>query len=110
MINQEFEIGLTVRAQKDLREIVRYYETSSSYLIAQKNYDKLVVAMESLGTQPERYPQEPLLVHLGDYRVLRLKKPPYEIFYKITDTMVVIVRIIHSKRDLNRLFKRFKPL
>ena len=105
-----FEIGLTVRAQRDLRDITRYYETASSYAIAQKNYDKLIVAMESLITQPERFPHEPLLAHLGNYRVLRLKRPPYEIFYKITDTMVVIVRIIHSKRDLNRLFKRFKPL
>ncbi len=109
MNTPDFEVGLTMRARRDLWEIRRYYTEVISEAGSQKNYDRLISAMESLATQPERYPPEPLLSKFGNYRVLRLRKPPYEIFYKVSGKAIVVVRIIHSKRDLKRIFRRFKP-
>ncbi|MCK6695375.1 MAG: type II toxin-antitoxin system RelE/ParE family toxin [Thermoanaerobaculia bacterium] len=109
MNTPDFEVGLSVRARRDLREIARYYADTVSESVANKNYDRLIEAMESLGTRPERYPPEPLLAQFGNYRVLRLRKLPYEIFYKISGNAVIVVRIIHSKRNLKRIFGRFKP-
>lgn len=109
MNTPDFEVGLSVRARRDLREIGRYSADAASEAVAQKNCDRLIAAMESLATQPERYPPEPLLAKFGNYRVMRVRKLPYEIFYKVSDNAVVVVRIIHAKRDLKRIFRRFKP-
>lgn len=64
MNTPDFEVGLSVRARRDLREIARYYADTVSESVANKNYDRLIEAMESLGTRPERYPPEPLLAQL----------------------------------------------
>jgi toxin ParE1/3/4 len=108
MNNPPFEIGLSVRARRDLSQIKRYYKEVASPTVAQNVYNRLIEAMETLAEWPERYPPEPLLVKHGNFRVLRVKKLPYKIFYHFSGDDIVIVRVLHSKRDLKRILSRFK--
>ncbi len=93
---------------RDLSAILRYLKTEASDLVANRVRDRVFEAIETLLEQPERYPPEPKLAHLVNYRVIRLKKAPYKIFYHFAGNQIRIVRIFHSKRDFERIFRRFK--
>lgn len=109
MNNPPFEIGLSMRARRDLSQIKRYYNEVASSRVAQSVFERLIETMETLAEWPERYPPEPLLAKHGNFRVIRVKKLPYKIFYHFSGDYVLIVRVLHSKRDLKRILSRFKP-
>jgi addiction module RelE/StbE family toxin len=96
------------RFDRDFNEILRYLRQNFSESAANVVLDKVFDTIEELIENPERYPPEPQLSHLGNYRVIRLKKSPYKIFYNYTGSEIRILRIFHSKRDFNRIFKRYK--
>jgi len=100
-----YDVAFSFRAGRDMREIRRYLKEKASEQVAQKVILGLFEAIETLQEQPEPYPQEPLLVEHGNYRVIR--KGAYDIFYEFTGHDIYIYRIVHSKRDLQRIFKRF---
>jgi plasmid stabilization system protein ParE len=102
-----YDVAFSFRAGRDLREIRRYLKAKASTRVAQKVISGLFEAIETLQEYPERYPPEPLLAEHGNFRVIR--KGTYEIFYEFTGHDIYIYRIVHSKRDLQRIFKRFKP-
>ena len=102
-----YDVGFSVRAGRDMREIRQYLTRKASAEVALKIVSGLFDAIETLQEHPERYPPEPLLADYGNYRVIR--KGSYEIFYEFTGYDIYIFRIVHSKRDLHRLFRRFKP-
>lgn len=102
-----YDVAFSIHAGRDLREIRKYLTQNASEKVALKVVAGLFEAIETLQEHPERYPPEPLLAEQGNYRVIR--KGAYEIFYEFTGYDVYIYRIVHSKRDLERLFKRFKP-
>ncbi len=105
--SQPYDVAFSVHAGRDLREIRRYLTKNASARVALKIVAGLFEAIETLQDQPERYPPEPLLADRGNYRVIR--KGAYEIFYEFTGYDIYIYRIVHSKRDLARLFQRFRP-
>ncbi len=102
-----YDVAFSVRAGKDLREIRRYLLQNMTAGASQKVISGLLEAIESLQEHPERYPPEPILADHGNYRVIR--KGVYKIFYEFTGYDVYICRVVHSKRDLHRILKRFKP-
>ncbi len=102
-----YDVAFSIHAGRDLREIRKYLTQNASKKVALKVVASLFEAIETLQEHPERYPQEPLLAERGNYRVIR--KGAYEIFYEFTGYDIYIYRIVHSKRDLERLLKRFKP-
>ncbi len=102
-----YDVAFSIHAGRDLREIRNYLTKKASAKVATKVIAGLFDAIETLQEQPERYPPEPLLADHGNYRVIR--KGVYEIFYEFTGYDIYIYRIVHSKRDLSRLFKRFRP-
>jgi plasmid stabilization system protein ParE len=93
---------------KDLTEIVNYLRNEVSDNVADKIRDDIFDAIEGLSENPESCPPEPRLAHLGNYRLLRLKKANFKIFYRFTGTQIRIMRIFHGKRDFDRIFKRYK--
>ena len=102
-----YDIAFSVYAGRDLREIRKYLTRKASAKVALRVVSSLFDAIETLQDHPERYPTEPLLAEKGNFRVIR--KGAYEIFYEFTGHDIYIFRIVHSKRDLQRLLKRFKP-
>jgi plasmid stabilization system protein ParE len=96
------------RFDRDLGETLRFLRREASERAASKVRDAVFEAIESLFEHPERYPPEPRLSHLGNYRVIRLRKLPYKIFYKYHEPAIRIERMFHSKRDFERVFRRFK--
>lgn len=102
-----YDVAFSIHATRDMREIRRYLTKNASAKVATKVISGLFDAIETLQEHPERYPPEPLLVERGNYRVIR--KGAYEIFYEFTGYDIYIYRVVHSKRDLQRLFKKFKP-
>ena len=96
------------RFDRDLSAILRYLRNEASDLAADRVRDLVFEAIETLLEHPERYPPESKLTHLGNYRVIRLKKAPYKIFYHFTGSQIRVLRIFHSKRDFERIFRRFK--
>lgn len=104
--SQPYDVAFSVHAGRDLREIRRYLTKNASTRVALKVIAGLFESIETLQEQPERYPIEPLLANYGNYRVIR--KGAYEIYYEFTGYDVYIYRIVHSKRDLVKLFKGFR--
>ena len=101
------DIAFTVRAGKDLQNIRKYLTSKASASVARKVLLRLFDAIETLRAQPERYPPEPLLKEHGNYRVIR--KASYKIFYEYTGQEIIILRVIHTRRDLTKIFTNFKP-
>lgn len=102
-----YDIAFSNRAGRDLREIRAYLTKNASLAVALKVVSSLLSATEALTTQPERYPPEPLLVKYGNYRVLR--HGSYKIYYEFTGQEIYIVRVLHVRRDLQRILRNFKP-
>lgn len=101
-----YDVAFSVRAGRDLREIRSYLQQHASHQVAQKVLSGLFEAIESLQEHPERYPVEPLLADHGNYRVIR--KGVYKIFYEFTGFDIYICRVVHAKRDLQRILKRLR--
>lgn len=102
------EIVYSRRFDRDFSAILRYIRTEASPLVADRIRDQIFDTIETLGDNPERYPPEPRLAHLGNYRVINMRKAPYKMFYRIAGTQIRMERIFHSKRDFMRIFRRFK--
>jgi len=107
MNNPPLNIAFSVQAGKDLRNIRSYLTRKASASVARKIIIGLFTAVETLHVHPERYPPEPLLAQYGNFRVIR--KGKYKIFYEYTGQEIIILRVIHSKRNLKKIFERFKP-
>ena len=102
------EIVYSRRFDLDFSEILRYLRQNISNQTADIIRDRIFEVIESLPENPERFPPEPKLAYLGNYRVIRMKREPYKIFYRHTETEIRIARIFHSKRDFDRIFRRYK--
>lgn len=96
------------RFDRDLGEVLRYLRIEASDAAANKIRDRVFESIETLYENPERYPPEHRLAHLGNYRVIQLRKAPYKIFYRIAETQIRVERMFHSKRNFERVFRRFK--
>lgn len=101
-----YEIAFSTTAGRDLKDIKKYLKKHASETIANKVIGGLFDAIETLKEQPERYPQEPLLASFGNYRVIR--KGVYKVYYEFTGYDIYILRIIHNRRDVKRIFKKWK--
>jgi len=103
-MDNEFDIGWSNRAGKDLLEIKAYLIENVSEAIAGKVIVRLFSAVEPTRTQPERFPYEPRFQKYGNFRYIKVWS--YKIIYEFTGNQIIVHRIIHSKRDLRKLTKR----
>ena len=108
MSTPPFDIFYSRRFDRDLGEILRHVRREVSASYADKIRDAVFDAIETLAEHPERYPPEPKLAHLGNYRIIRLRKVRYKIFYRFTGSEIRVERMFHSSRDFERIFRRFK--
>ena len=102
----EFDIGWSNRAGKDLLRIKEWLTENASEVVATKVLFRLYNSVEPTRTQPERFPPEPRLKKLGNYRFIKVWS--YKIIYEFTGNQIIVHRIIHTKRDLKRMVRSFK--
>jgi toxin ParE1/3/4 len=88
-------VVLAVRAQADLKEIADWIG-ADDWDHAESFRRALREKCETLGSNPGRYP---LVRHARARNLRKLSYRDYLIFYRILETEVEVVRIIHGKRD-----------
>jgi len=99
-VTKKYKVNLTQHAQNDLERIF-YYIAADSISNAANFVLELEKKVYSLDTFPERQPLIPENEFFGtDYRHLIYKK--YRIVYRITESSVFILRIIHGAKPLQQ--------
>lgn len=97
------KIVMLPRAAQDLEEIVNYlsdFYTSA----ALDQYDRLVSKINEIPSFPYKYSEyKPGRFKLS-YR--RMVVDDYLIFYVVGDNEIVIHRILHEKRNINKYFEQ----
>lgn len=106
MTHDEFDIGWSNRAGKDLLNIKAYLLENASETVANKVLHRLYNAVEPARNQPERFPLESRLKKLGNFRFIKVWS--YKIIYEFTGNQIIVHRVIHSKRDLKKMIPSFK--
>ena len=101
MAPARLKVRLLPIAEKDLGEALTYL-TEESPQAAERLADRFEEALGGLAAHPRlgRVPQDATLAALG-YRFLIVED--YLIFYALDPGVVVVHRIIHGARDLQRL-------
>jgi toxin ParE1/3/4 len=92
-------------AKNDLREIWRYFVGVASAEIA----DRL---LRDIQRASERVRQRPLAWRARDEVMPGLRSilvHPYAVFYRLSDETVEIVRVLHQRRNLAKVFPKTQP-
>jgi toxin ParE1/3/4 len=93
------KVVLSRPAQADLREIA-YYIARDNKVRAISFVRELQAKTQDTGRIPRAFPLVPRYEHHG---IRRRPFGAYLIFYRIEDTRIAIVRILHSARDYEAL-------
>lgn len=80
-------------ARRDALEAHRWYEAQAPGLGAQFR-DELEATLEGICETPTAFP-----VLLRDTRRARLRRFPYGVFFREYDETVVVVAVLHGRRD-----------
>lgn len=101
-----FEVLLTEDAERDLEDLYGYIAEFDSQQNADRVLDRVLEAVASLATAPERgsQPKELRLLGMQDYRQIFFK--PYRVIYRVIDQRVVVYVIADGRRDMQTLLQR----
>ena len=93
------KLAFTPTARRDIQEIGDYIALDS-----RRQAMRFVIALERFcarfRSQPERYPLSPRHAKRG---IRRAPHRGYLIFYRVRDTTVEILRILHAARDVDTI-------
>jgi toxin ParE1/3/4 len=92
---------LAKQAKSDLEQIHSYIAATSP-LYAEELIDLLLEKTESIDTFPERGRVVP---ELRENNVRELISNPYRVIYEIYPDIIVVLGIIHAKRDFDTAFE-----
>lgn len=103
------EICYTEQARVDLRQIFEQR-------LAQRGADgwdgaraliaEILATIASLADYPERGPQVPELVDLGDKRWRQVLHAPYRVVYHLEGDVVTVAMVADGRRDFSTLLQR----
>lgn len=101
MPSSKYAVRLLSIAEQDLVELVSYLAAENPRAAAD-TLDRIEARLQTLSSHPftGRVPHDPKLAALG-YRVLVIDN--YLAFYKVTNKIVLVYRILHGARDLLRV-------
>lgn len=90
-----FEIIVSERSEKELNEIIDYYESLNLNNVIQNffsNYDEIIISLELFPFFELKY---------NDYRTIPFNDFPFLMFFKIFEDIkiVQIISIIHTSKD-----------
>lgn len=97
-----YKVILLVGAEHDVDEIILWYEEQQTGL-GIRFYSNLNKKLNSLKQTPGNYS-----FIYGDYRRLTIDPFPYSIIYKIDHQKVLILAILHQRRNPAELLKRIQ--
>lgn len=102
-MSRRFRVTWTEVAIADVESIVDYVAIHDSLAAAEKLYDKLETAIESLVTSPGRSRVVPELRAEGleMYRELVVSK--YRVLFRVRGRVVVLLGVLDGRRDLAEL-------
>ena len=87
-----FTVRLREEAELDLAEAASWYE-SQQIGLGHEFLDSVLEAMDHIGESPEAYP----VVHRSTHRAV-LSRFPFAVFYRIIESEVVVVSVMHGSR------------
>ena len=97
---KQYKIQITNMALSDMEEIYSYIaEQLQSPEAAMGQYNRIVDAIESLDTLPERVK----LMETEEERALELRQMPvdnFSVFFHIRDERVIITNVLYSSSDI----------
>jgi toxin ParE1/3/4 len=90
--------------EADVAEAAEWYETrlpglGQRFVLAVKSADQLLLS------NPSRYP-----VRFSDVRRLNLGDFPYAIFFSVRDEEIVVLAILHTRRDTRPILEKRRQL
>jgi plasmid stabilization system protein ParE len=88
-----FRVGLRDEAREDIEAAATWYETQKTTL-GQAYLDEVQATFEALAERPLAYPQ----VYKAVRRAL-LQRFPYGIFYRFDGQSVLVIAVMHARRD-----------
>ncbi len=88
-----WRVILRPKAEADLREAARWYELQRPRL-GDQFLDEISRTLSLLQNSPERHP-----VYYRGFRRMTTHRFPYKLFYRIEGSDVIVVRVLHAKRD-----------
>ncbi len=89
-------IVYTPQALASLKSIASYYKNKAGIQVAKKIVSQIRSSIDDLSVLPERYPCS----HFSkNVRKLPVKKLPYTVYYSIEKFDIVILEILHQRRD-----------
>jgi len=102
-----YRVDWAKRANWEMAGICRYNSRQySSYRARMYEYFIRSTVGEKLSSMPQKYrlADDPLLAAMGYHR---MNVKPYAVFFSIheEEKIVMVERIIHSKRDLSRILR-----
>lgn len=100
----KYIVTLEIEAELAIRDIFQHYVDVAGYEIADRNITMIEHAINTLDIMPNRCPVSDFSPNV---RKLVMPKLPYLIFYTILDFEVVILDVVHAKRDQNLLFLKY---
>ncbi len=86
-------IILRPNAEADMSEAARWYESHRQGL-GDQFIDEMSRALSLLETLAERHP-----IYYRGFRRMPTHRFPYKVFYRIEGADVIVVRVLHAKRD-----------
>jgi len=88
-----WRVILRPKAEADLREAARWYE-SQRQLLGGQFLDEISRTIRLLQNSPERH-----AVYYRGFRRMPAHRFPYKLFYRIEGSDVIVVRVPHAKRE-----------
>ncbi len=88
-------------ARKDLHSLWRYFSTTASAEIANKQFLEIFRVADLLRERPNL--GRPRHDVKEGYRSIRSK--PYVIYYRTADASVEILRVLHERRDIRKALR-----
>jgi plasmid stabilization system protein ParE len=81
------------KAEADLLRAARWYEMQRRSL-GDRFLNEIKLSLGVLETSPEHHP-----IYYRGFRRLLTRRFPYKLFYRIEGNDVIVVRVLHAKRD-----------
>ena len=100
--NLEYVLEFTAKARDDIREIVWWYRNEQEGL-EERFLLSLKASTDSLLKNPQIYQ-----INFQSIRSLLLKRFPYRLYYFIENSSIVVLGVIHTKRNSKLIRKRVK--
>ena len=106
MTAPRYDVRLTRGAEQDIESIHDYFVAHGAAGAATALVDRLLERVAALETFPDRGAVPKELAALGIDTFRQIVEPPYRIFYRVIDDLVVIVLVVDGRRNMQALLER----